>query len=283
MAQRFYEKASVQVAIISAVTLLLVTAITIFYQRSSVVADNARLLQKNQKQAQENQRLETLLTPFRTIALQRFSGPEGEALKKLADQITALDKSLFAAQTELASVKVQASYPKMRRMIDIRPNGREVVCTGNRAGTHSEARSSSVISDLMEQFFESMGKNDRLGAAKALDQIITTTPDWPYGYFYRGVITGNTNDFNKAAELFSLVKSVEIIEPEPLLFEALNYSYLGDEQAAIHSLDAMENTHMRLSDVSLLFFPPHCSDAMLTRLKAISDKLGMTSAPKSKN
>lgn len=280
MAQRFYQKASVQVAIISAVVVLLATATTIFYQRSSVVADNARLLQDNQKQAQEIQRLETSLTPFRTIALQRFSGPEGEALKKLADQITALDKSLFAAQTELASVKVQASYPKMRRMIDIRPNGAEVVCTGNRAGAHSEANSSSAISDLMMHFFESIQKNDRISAAKTLDQIITITPDWPYGYFYRGAITGNTNDFNKAAELFALVRSVEIAEPEPLLFEALNFSYLGDEQSAMHSLDSMENTHVQPSGVSLLIYPPHCSDVMLARFKTISDKLGMTSIPK---
>jgi hypothetical protein len=276
MAQPFYQKASVQVAIISAVTLLLVTAATIFHQRSSIVADHARLLQDNQKQAQEIQRLETLLTPFRTIALQRFSGPEGEALKKLADQITALDKSLYAAQTELASVKVQASYPKMRRMIDIRPNGIEVICTGNRAGTHTETSSSSPVSELMQQFFDSIKKGDRFGATKTLDQVITTAPDWPYGYFYRGAITGNTNDFNKAAELFSLVRSVEITEPEPLLFEALTDSFLGDEQAAMNSLDAMEKTRVQPSHIGFLILSPHCSSILQERFNAISVKLGMT-------
>jgi lipoprotein NlpI len=129
----------------------------------------------------------------------------------------------------------------------------------------------------MHQFFDSIKNNDRANATKTLDQIISTTPDWPYGYFYRGVITGNTNDFNKAAELFTLTRSVEITEPEPLLFEALNSAYLGDEQAAMHSLDAMENTHVQPSDVSLLFFPPHCSSEMLARLKPISDKFKMTS------
>jgi hypothetical protein len=276
MSQPFYQKASVQVSIISAVTLLIVTAATILHQRSSLVAANARLLQDNQKQTQEIQRLETLLTPFRTIALQRFSGPEGEALKKLADQISALDKALDSAEAELASVKVAASYPKMRRVIDVRPNGIEVVCTGNRAGAHSEASSSSPISELMQQFFESSRKGDRLGAIKALDQVITTMPDWPYGYFYRGAITGNTNDFKKAAELFSLVRSVEITEPEPLLFEALTHAFLGDEQAATDSLDAMKNTHIKPSDVNLLIFPPHCSSNLLVKFNAISAELGMT-------
>jgi hypothetical protein len=101
-------------------------------------------------------------------------------------------------------------------------------------------------------------------------------PDWPYGYFYRGAITGNTNDFNKAAELFSLVRSVEIIEPEPLLFEALTDSFLGDEQAAINSLDAMEKTGVEPSRISFLIFPPHCSSNLQERFNAISAKLGMT-------
>lgn len=42
----------------------------------------------------EIQRLETLLTPFRTIALQKYTDPEPEALRKLAYRIKELESSV---------------------------------------------------------------------------------------------------------------------------------------------------------------------------------------------
>lgn len=58
----------------------------------------ADLKEENGKKDSEIQRLETLLTPFRTIALERYTGPEEEALRKLAQRITGLEKEL--AQTK---------------------------------------------------------------------------------------------------------------------------------------------------------------------------------------
>jgi hypothetical protein len=58
-----------------------------------------------QEQTAEIQRLETLLTPFRTIALEKFSGPEGKALEQLAERITMIDASLANAKKELESTK----------------------------------------------------------------------------------------------------------------------------------------------------------------------------------
>jgi len=43
-----------------------------------------------QEKTAEVQRLETLLTPFRTIALEKFTGDEKEALRKLADYVIEL-------------------------------------------------------------------------------------------------------------------------------------------------------------------------------------------------
>ncbi|MBC8456493.1 MAG: hypothetical protein H8D67_00675 [Deltaproteobacteria bacterium] len=97
MGQKFYQKASVQVAIVTGVVLVIITAGQIWFSHSDVKKENRRLSQANKglrdelvTAKAEVQRLETLLTPFRTIALERYTGSEGEALRQLADQICIL-------------------------------------------------------------------------------------------------------------------------------------------------------------------------------------------------
>lgn len=84
MAQKFYQKASVQVAIVSAIALIIVTSITVLHQRSQLGQNNQELQGQVVEKTAEIQRLETLLTPFRTIALEKYTGDEKEALRKLA-------------------------------------------------------------------------------------------------------------------------------------------------------------------------------------------------------
>lgn len=105
MAQKFYQKATVQVAIVSGLVAIIIAGATILHQRSDLKDENERLLRLTQKQSAEIQRLETQLTPFRTIALEKFAGPEGEALKQLAERITTIDESLANAKKELEKTK----------------------------------------------------------------------------------------------------------------------------------------------------------------------------------
>jgi len=53
----------------------------------------------------EIQRLETLLTPFRTIALERFTGSDAEVLKKLAEQLTLLQSADERKAAEINKLK----------------------------------------------------------------------------------------------------------------------------------------------------------------------------------
>jgi hypothetical protein len=100
MAQRFYQKATVQVAIVAAIGLIVVTLITVGQERSLLKSDNKRLEREVADKTAEIQRLETLLTPFRAIALEKFTGDEKEALRKLADYVIELQKK-DAEQTRL--------------------------------------------------------------------------------------------------------------------------------------------------------------------------------------
>jgi len=120
MSQKFYQKASVQVAIVSAIGLIIVTILTIAHQRSQLKSDNIRLHQENDAKTAEIQRLETLLTPFRTIALEKYTLPEAEALRKLAGQIGELqvaDKrktdKIAELESELINTKALAEPCKL--------------------------------------------------------------------------------------------------------------------------------------------------------------------------
>jgi cell division protein FtsL len=110
MSQKFYQKASVQVAMVTAIGLIIVTLITIAHQRSQLKSDNNRLQRENESKTTEIQRLETLLTPFRTIALEKYTLPEAEALRKLAKQIGVLqdaDKQKKEKITQLEKELIQ--------------------------------------------------------------------------------------------------------------------------------------------------------------------------------
>lgn len=127
MPQRFYQKASVQVALITGVVLIIVAAMNIGFNYSDVKTQNRKLENENKslndgaaKATAEIQRLETLLTPFRTIALEKFAGDEKEALRKLADQIVELQardqvktKRIESLEKELTETKALAEPARL--------------------------------------------------------------------------------------------------------------------------------------------------------------------------
>ena len=62
-----------------------------------------------EKKNADIQRLETQLTPFRTIALGRFTGSEPEALKKLAEQLTLLQSADERKTAEINKLKASVT------------------------------------------------------------------------------------------------------------------------------------------------------------------------------
>ena len=117
MAQNFFEKASVQVAIVSGISGLLIAGVYIWNNRSQLKRDNENyvkdlktkddlintLKQEIQKKTAEVQLLETQITPFKTIALEKFIGSEQEALRKLADELDELKNYVDPFKKPIAS------------------------------------------------------------------------------------------------------------------------------------------------------------------------------------
>jgi hypothetical protein len=105
MAQKWYQKASVQTAIVSGIFFLVGISIPYFFQIPKLKNEIKDLKQETSDKTSEIQRLEIQLTPFRTIALEKYAAPEGEALKQLAERIKTIDESLVNAQKELEKTK----------------------------------------------------------------------------------------------------------------------------------------------------------------------------------
>jgi gas vesicle protein len=107
MAQRFYQKASVQVAMVSGAVLLIVTAITIWHQRSELKKENKRLMISNDDKTAEIQRLETLLIPFRTLAIEKYSKADADTMKRLGETMMELQKDYSDALQTITSLQEQ--------------------------------------------------------------------------------------------------------------------------------------------------------------------------------
>jgi len=107
MGKKLCSSVTVKAAIITAFAGVMVAGMYILNNRSQIKQDNknyeVEINKKNTKinelqqelssKNAEIQRLETQLTPFRTIALQKFTGSEQEVLEKLANELENVKKA----------------------------------------------------------------------------------------------------------------------------------------------------------------------------------------------
>jgi hypothetical protein len=107
MAQRWFQKAGVQAAIVGGLALLIVTILPIALQVPKLRDRVSQLESETSAKDREIQRLETLLTPFRTIALERYTGPESEALRKLATDMKSIQQDLETKGDTIKSLNAQ--------------------------------------------------------------------------------------------------------------------------------------------------------------------------------
>ncbi len=116
MAQRFYQKASVQVAIVGAMGLIFATVVTIGHQRSELRLDNKNLQTKlADSQAAladvkaERDKYQTQLAPFLAVAERRF--PDEPTDKRLELLLTRLDKAISDVQSAALKVSPERTLP----------------------------------------------------------------------------------------------------------------------------------------------------------------------------
>jgi len=219
----------------------------------------------------EIQRLETLLTPFRTIALEKFTGPEGEALKKLAERIATIDLALTQAKTEIDSVKTASSFPRLRKIANIRPDGKEInIVAGSRFGSKVSTSAQSMIRSRLIEALKLIKAHDHEKATIILKSITSELPEWPYAYFYLGSISDDRSYFKKCIECCQNLRNNGIIEPEPLLFEAMSQTFLGDFDQSRQSLSDLERMVDQMSLIPIISYSTNTPPDIVNKLNEIS-------------
>lgn len=114
MAKKWCQPVGIRAALIIVVGSIIVAGINIWHERSGLKIDNEKYKNENselrQQISQKNseiQRLETQLTPFKTIAIEKYTGSEQEALRKLANELQELKNFVDPLKKPIASATAQ--------------------------------------------------------------------------------------------------------------------------------------------------------------------------------
>lgn len=161
--KKWYQYVSIQAAFIIAIGGIIVAGINIWNTRSKLFQDNIKnnneiirkdetintLQQQLSQKTAEIQHLETQLTPFKTIALEKYTGSEQEALSKFADElerlknyINPLKKSISDARADVSVVikseeKINAMYATQGGFLAFVKDGKSLLLLSD---TSSRAR-----------------------------------------------------------------------------------------------------------------------------------------------
>src|SRR5438270_135590 len=118
MTTKWHKKAAVQAAFVAAGAVIIVGLIPLALQVPKLNDENRGLERTIGEKNAEIQRLETQLAPFKTIALERYTGAPNEALAKLASQVELLQRldaektaRIQTLEKSLKETSVQASPP----------------------------------------------------------------------------------------------------------------------------------------------------------------------------
>lgn len=88
------------------ILVLIILMVFFIYDRFLGIPKLKEIIQEKDK---EIQRLETQLTPFRTIALERYPGNEAEALERLSKEVSDLDAKLEASIKKINSFEAEVA------------------------------------------------------------------------------------------------------------------------------------------------------------------------------
>lgn len=223
------------------------------------------------------QELETELAPFRTFALLKFSSSDSQAMMKLAEHLQVVDSELKATKEEVEQLKLKADFPRWRKIADIRPDGRRVSWAGGHreTGTGTVSKTGSAIEEILHKAFKALDAKDLAAASAAFKQVTEELPDWPYGHYFLGSLTGSRNSIESAAQRFRSIREVGIYEPELVLFESLCYVWLGEFSEARVHLANVDHPMMKPENIPFLVIPEAAPADVAERVKNLAKQIGV--------
>ena len=197
------------------------------------------------------------------ISLAESSFPDlnrSEAIENLTQEVGKIRSDLKIKEDQIKEQKKEIEKVKahqhLRKIANIYPNTREIVYTsGNRITGGMAMSNPSNITKKYDQFWKSLKKEDIKVDIDSLIEITKILPDWPYSYFYLGALTDNISYFKIAEDKFKQFREVGIVEPELLLFEAINLSYLKQYDNARKRINEIKGLNIEPKEINLFIYP----------------------------
>jgi len=199
MAQKWYQKASVQTALVSGFVFLIGIAIPYLFKVPKLQDKISKLEKENVDKAAEIQRLETQLVPFKTYALEHYPGNEKEALSQLENKIKGIGNSVDA-------IKDYAEISKMD-------------FSGSPYNLASPLQYSSTLTRMLKVCYEKKENAyyPRCGddAEEAYKKVIESFPKFPFSYYQLALCLRDKGDESwktyaeKAVDIFEKTTSID--------------------------------------------------------------------------
>jgi hypothetical protein len=205
MKQKWYKKASVQTALVYGVFLLIGIALPYFFKVPALENEIKNLSKECSDKSDEIQRLETQLTPFKTVALEYYPGPEAEALSKLALKISEIENSISNVQ----------DYSLVARL-DL---------YGGQGGISFGHPIADILRGCFDKFTNEDGKTAIRGkcdneSISKYHKVITEHPNFPFSYYFLAVCLNGKGDpqwieyANKARKIFLETTKISGHDPQ---------------------------------------------------------------------
>ncbi len=105
--QRWYQKATVQVVLVTGSVMIIVALVQSLSGKKQLQDQIVSLTQQNSTKDAEVQRLQTMLVPFQTIALDRYPGDLNDALSKFANDLKGIQQTLDQSLRIIDSFEVE--------------------------------------------------------------------------------------------------------------------------------------------------------------------------------
>ncbi len=232
----------------------------------------------------ESLALRTELSPFKTIALQKFASDDARAMKKLVEKISSFDLDLKLAAEKIKELESQSHLriTDLRDVVSIRPNGKVIRYNGHRSNPIMLFHDSSPLASDLSRIFTLMNKRNLSEAKNSIASLIKKEPHWPYSYYYLGLLTADLNDFEMAARKCSAFRKARLAEPEHLLFEIMSLTFLDQHDQAQElllqlkqQLQEIKNMSDSIGHVPIMVVSKNSPPGLAAELEAIAKNMNL--------
>ena len=183
---------------------------------------------------------------------------------KLATAINSPNAKQIVADN-VTLVQQGDNYARLREVANIHGDGHQWNMMGDGFYSHGP----SVVYEQLSKALDAFKSNRRDDAIRLLSGITKTMPEWPFGYYYLGVVSVQPKYFEEAVKRCSDMRDAGIKEPAVLLCEAISLTALQRYDEARERLVEIEK-NPGVTKMALVVIPYDAPKDIRDRIKALT-------------